>query len=121
MTDKKELKKQYKQKQPRMGIFQIKNLVNGKIFVGRGLNVQGIINSAKFQLEHGSHPNSELQRDFKQYGIGNFSYEVVDYLDTKEDSPDYDYTRDLKALEDMWLEKLEPFEEKGYNKRELSN
>ncbi len=64
MTNKKELKKQYKANPPKMGIFQIKNLANGKIFIGRGMNVQGKINSSKFQLEQGSHPNSELQNDF---------------------------------------------------------
>jgi len=115
VTDKKELKKQYKQNQPRMGIFQIKNLVNGKIFIGRGLNVQGIINSAKFQLAHGSHINSELQKDYKHFGEQNFSFEVIDYLDPKED-PDYDYSRDLASLEEIWIEKLEPYGDRGYNK-----
>jgi hypothetical protein len=80
------------------------------------MNVQGKINSSKFQLEQGSHPNCILQNDFKQYGNENFSFEVVDYLDPKEDL-DYDYARDLKALEDMWLEKLQPYDEKGYNKK----
>jgi hypothetical protein len=114
--DKKELKNKYKQTPPKMGIFQIKNLANRKIFIGKGMNVQGKINSSKFQLEQGSHPNSGLQNDFNQYGIEKFSFEVVDYLDPKEDL-DYDYTRDLKALEAMWVEKLQPYGEKGYNKK----
>ncbi len=100
-----------------MGIFRIKNLINGKIFIGRGTNVQGKINSHKFQLEHGSHPNSKLQKDFKESGSKNFSFEVIDYLDPKKDDMDYDYTQDLILLEEMWLEKLEPYGEKGYNKR----
>jgi hypothetical protein len=33
ITNKKELKKQYKASPPKMGIFQIKNLTNGKIFI----------------------------------------------------------------------------------------
>lgn len=98
-----------------MGIFRIKNLSNGKIFIGRGLNVQGKINSAKFQLEQGSHPNSSLQNDFKLLGAKSFSFEVLDYLDPKKDDIDCDYTDDLKLLEEMWLEKLEPYNEKGYN------
>ena len=100
-----------------MGIFRIKNLINGKIFIGRGTNVQGKINSHKFQLEQGSHPNSVLQKDFKESGSKNFSFEVIDYLDPKKDDMDYDYTQDLILLEEMWLEKLEPYGEKGYNKR----
>ena len=116
MPDKKELKNQYKQNQPRMGVFQIKNLANGKIFIGRGMNVQGKLNSAKFQLEQGSHPSREMQNDFKQNGVENFSFEVIDYLDPKKDDINYDYTDDLKLLEEMWLEKLKPYKEKGYNK-----
>jgi hypothetical protein len=68
-----------------MGVFQIKNLANGKIFLGRGKNVLGKINSAKFQLEQGSHPNRELQNDFKQLSAEKFSFEVLDYLDPKKD------------------------------------
>ena len=117
MTDKKELKKQYKAVPPKMGIFQIKNLTNGKIFIGRGMNVQGKINSSRFQLEQGSHPNSELQKDFKLLGGKNFSFEVVDYLDPKKDDMNYDYNDDLKLLEEMWLEKLQPYDDKGYNNK----
>jgi len=116
MLDKNELKNQYKQNQPRMGVYQIKNLSNGKIFIGRGMNVQGKLNSAKFQLEQGSHPNSEMQNDFKQYGAENFSFEVIDYLDPKKDDINFDYADDLKLLEQMWLEKLQPYGEKGYKK-----
>ncbi len=115
MTNKKELKKQYKATSPKMGIFQIKNLVNGKIFIGWGMNAQGKINSHKFQLEQGSHPNSELQKDFKQYGSEKFSFGVIDYLDPKKDDMDYDYAQDLKLLEEMWLEKLQLYDDKGYN------
>ena len=116
MIDKKELKKQYKQTLQPMGIYQIKNLANGRIFIGSAKNLTGKLNSAKFQLEHGSHPNSELQKDFKRLSEKSFSFEVVDYLEPKED-PGYDYTKDLMVLEEMWVEKLQPFDEKGYNKK----
>ena len=117
--DKKELKKQYKQTVQPMGIYQIKNLTNGKIFIGSAKNLPGKFNSVKFQLEHGSYPHSELQKDFNDFGEKNFSFEVVDYLEPKEDTG-YDYTEDLSVLEEMWLEKLQPFGEKGYNKRKSS-
>ncbi len=115
--DKKELKKQYKQTVQPMGIYQIKNLKNGKIFIGSAKNLPGKLNSAKFQLEHGSHPQRDLQKDFDDLGEKNFSFEAVDYLEPKEDTG-YNYTKDLSVLEEMWLEKLQPFGEKGYNKRE---
>ncbi len=116
--NKKELKKQYKQTVLLMGVFQVKNLVNGKIFIDSGLNLQGRINSCRFQLSLGSHMNSALQEDFNQTGITNFSFEMIDYLKPKEDIQ-MDYTDDLKMLEEMWIEKLQPFDERGYNQRKI--
>ncbi|MGA9292402.1 MAG: GIY-YIG nuclease family protein [Ignavibacteriaceae bacterium] len=114
--DKKGLKNQYKQTLRPMGIFQIKNLANGKIFIGSSSNLKGKLNSIKFQLEMGSYINKELQKDFIQFGEKNFLFETIDTLEPKQD-PGYDYAEDLKTLEEMWLEKLQPFIEKGYNKR----
>jgi len=115
MIDKKALKNQYKQTLPPMGIYQIRNLVNGKIFIGSSLNLHGKSNSFSFQLKSGLHMNSALQKEYLQFGEENFVFEVVDTLEPKEDLA-YDYREDLKVLEEMWIEKLQPFEDKGYNK-----
>ena len=116
MVDKKELKKQYKETQTPMGVYQIKNLVNGRIFIGSSPNLPGKINSYSFQLKMGSHPNSKLQEDFRLHGGENFTFTVLDKLEPKEGAG-HDYAKDLKVLEDMWLEKLQPYGEKGYNKK----
>jgi hypothetical protein len=116
MIDKKELKKAYKRTLPPMGIYQIKNLINGKIFIGSSLNLRGKINRDKFQLQLGVHRNEELQKDFARLGEANFTFEVMDQLQPK-DEPNYDYAADLAVLEEMWLEKLQPYEEKGYHER----
>jgi len=99
-----------------MGVYQIRNLINGKIFLGSAKNLQAKLNSNKFQLDHGAHMNSELQKDYSELGEKNFAFEIVDYLKPKEEAG-YDYTEDLTVLEEMWLEKLQPYEEKGYNRR----
>ncbi len=119
ILDKKKLKKQYLQSLPPMGIFQIKNIANGKLFIGSSKNLKGKLNSVKFQLEMGSHMNKALQEDFNNYKEENFLFEVIDFLEPKED-PDYDYTEDLNLLEEMWLEKLQPYGERGYNKNVTS-
>jgi hypothetical protein len=41
---------------------------------------------------------------------------VLEYLKPGDD-PDYDVRGDLDVLEELWLEKLEPYGEKGYNKK----
>lgn len=114
--NRKELKKQYKQTPRPMGILQVKNLSSGKIYITCSKNLPAKLNSIKFQLDNGSHPVRELQCDYNKYGEKNFSFEMIDYLEPKED-PLYDYSEDLKVLEDMWMEKLQPFDERGYNKR----
>ncbi len=113
--DKKELKKQYAQTQQPMGVYLVKNSINGKIFIAGGLNIHGKINSCRFQLIHGSHMNRALQEDFKQTGAEHFTFKILDYLEPKND-PQTDYRDDLKQLEEMWIEKLQPFEPNGYHK-----
>ena len=116
MIDKKELKKNYKQTPTPMGVYQIKNLVNGKIFIGSSKNIPSRINRHKFQLQFGSEEIKELMDDYKKYGEENFSFEILDELKPKDEAG-YDYTEDLEVLEELWFEKLQPFGEHGYNKR----
>ncbi len=116
MVDKKELKKNYKQTLMPMGVYQIKNLVNGKIFIGSAKNIPGRINRHKFELKFGSEGIKDLLEDYKKYGEENFSFEILDQLKPKDD-PLYNYTEDIKILEELWIEKLQPFGEKGYNEK----
>ena len=83
-----------------MGIYQIVNLVNGKIFIGKSTDLNGKINSEKFQLKNNLHMNRELQNDFNILGEGEFTFEVLDRLQPKED-PNHDYGGDLRILEEM--------------------
>ncbi|MCU0277087.1 MAG: GIY-YIG nuclease family protein [Acidobacteria bacterium] len=114
--DKSEIKRQYKQKPPAMGIFQVKNLASGRIYIGRAMDLNGKLNSQKFQLKNMMHMNKELQKDFNELGADQFSFEVLDRLQPKE-SPDHDYGQELKELEEMWLDKLQPYAGKGYNRK----
>lgn len=114
--NKKELLRLYKENPRPMGIYQIKNMSNGKLYIGSGIDVNGKINSNKFQLLHRSHMNKELQQDFTMEGEENFSFEILDILEPK-DHPVKDYTDDLEMLLQMWIEKLQPFDKNGYNKR----
>jgi hypothetical protein len=117
MIDKKEIKRQYKETKRPMGIYRITNLVNGKMFIGSSQCVDTIFNSAGFQLKMGSYFIKDMQKDFTRHGESNFRFDVVDQLEPNDD-PGYDYSEDLRVLLDMWLEKLQPYDEKGYNSRQ---
>ena len=99
-----------------MGIYKIENLVNGKVLIGSSKNLPGKANSYRFQLKQGSHMNRDLQKDFILFGEEKFIFAVVDCLEPKE-GPGHDYTSDLTALEEMWMERLQPYGERGYNKQ----
>jgi group I intron endonuclease len=113
--NKKELIHKYKQSVQPMGVYQIKNKRNEKLFIGSTKNLPGKINSHKFQLKNGLHTNKEMQKEFNEIGEEGFSFDILDRLEPREDV-NYDYTEELKTLEAMWIEKLQPFNEKGYNK-----
>ena len=108
MNNRKEVIKEYKQTIQPMGIFQIKNLSNGKVFIESSKNLEGSLNRSKFQLDLGSFKNKTLQEDYSRLGAGQFIFEIVDRLAPKKDDPAYDYTEDLETLKTMWLDKLKP-------------
>ena len=113
--NRKEMVKEYKNSSRPMGIVQIKNIGNGRVYLMASLNTTGTINSIRFQLKMGSFPlSSTLAKDWKEMGEQSFVIEVIDELKPVED-PAYDYGDDLKALEAIWLEKLKPFGERGYH------
>jgi group I intron endonuclease len=115
MINKSEIKKKYKQTITPMGIYQLKNLVNGKILIGSSKNLPARKNRYDMELSLENFSDKDLLNDVRKSGKDNFIYEVLDYLEPKED-PLYDYTEDLKTLEEMWIEKLQPFGDRGYNK-----
>ena len=99
-----------------MGIYQIRNTANDKVLIGSSLNLPGLFNRDKLQLNTGSHPNKELQSEWKEFGSDSFAFEVLDELSATE-GPGRDYRADLAFLEELWLEKLQPYGERGYNKK----
>ncbi|MBM2817263.1 MAG: hypothetical protein HW421_4025 [Ignavibacteria bacterium] len=117
MIDKKKLREDYKNIIHPKGIFIIKNLKNGKVFLGGTLNLHGVLDKNKFVLNMGSHYNKQLQEDWKEYGSESFSFEIAETLPLKEDA-NYNYDEDLKIMEMLWVDKFRPTEQNCYNKSE---
>ena len=114
--DRKALIREYKETPRPMGVYQIRNTANGKLFVGSSKELPSIFNRHRAALRMGSHQNRELQKDWNELGPDAFEFEVLDTL-TPPERPDYNPSNDLKALEELWLDKLSPFDERGYNVR----
>lgn len=102
-----------------MGVFLIRNNLTDKIFLGAGMDIAGIINRHRFALKHGSHQNKALQADWNELGEGNFAFEILDEL-TPRAGEALDHRAELAVMEKLWLEKLQPFGERGYNEPQIT-
>jgi hypothetical protein len=114
--DRKALIRQYKESRRPMGVFRVRNTADGRSLVGTSVNLPAMLNRQRAQLRLGAHPNRALQKDWNELGAEAFEFEILDTL-TPPDTPAYDPSGDLRVLEDLWLEKLSPFDERGYNTR----
>ncbi|WP_139488587.1 GIY-YIG nuclease family protein [Brevibacillus dissolubilis] len=118
MQKRKQIKMDYKMTHRPTGVFQIKNLANGKIFLNTSTNLDLVYNRHLFQLKLGGHPNKELQADYNQFGAESFAFEVLEKVKPRDDVQD-EYKAELKDMEAKWLEQLQPYGEKGYHKQKL--
>ena len=103
MDRKKELKRQYKEMKPQMGIFIIRSKVNNKCYIQATQDLRGVINGAKVRLEGGSHPYRELQKEWDNFGSENFIIEILENLEYDNDES---INEDLALLQMIWEEKL---------------
>jgi DNA-binding HxlR family transcriptional regulator len=113
MRTRAEIKREYKETPKIAGVFKIENKANGKVLLGSSLNLHGPLNRYKFELQTGVHAHQELQEDWTKYGPENFVFDIVETVKVKDD-PNFNILDELTLLEQVWLEKLQPYGEKGY-------
>ncbi|HWR62573.1 MAG TPA: GIY-YIG nuclease family protein [Clostridia bacterium] len=106
MDRRKELKLQYKQTRPKMGIFIIRSKANNKCHIQGTKDLKGVMNGARVRLGGNMHVFKELQKEWNELGPENFTFEILEYLEYDKDEAKTDYTEELKLLEMIWEEKL---------------
>jgi len=116
----KDLTASYRQSVRPMGIYQIRNLDNGKIFVARSTDLEAARNRHHFVTTMERPPIPELLAEWKIYGGRRFVFEVLDQFTPTDEAATGEaamerYRRELDDLLDLWLEKLQPYGDKGYN------
>jgi hypothetical protein len=109
-----ERKREYKERKKPAGVFMVRNRSNMKVLLGSSLNIEGPLNAHKFMLATNSHRNEALQEEWNRYGPDAFEFEILETVRVKDD-PDFDLEQELTLLEQIWIEKLQPFGERGYN------
>lgn len=117
MKSKKELKDSYKEMKSKIGVFQIRNTVNHKIYIASSIDLVAIWNKHRFHLNNRLHLNINLQKEGDEFGQDNFIYEIL--CEIKQDNPKTldCYRKEAMQLETMFIEDLQPFGDRGYNKK----
>jgi hypothetical protein len=111
----KELVAEYKELKHPMGVYQIRNTENNKVYVAGSLNLRAAWNQEQFKLDGGLHMNAALQSDWKTFGKDKFAFEVLFELKLADDAADP--RAQVKELETMTIEEVQPFGDRGYNIR----
>jgi len=114
MKTRKELKKEYLRTPKEMGVYRIRNKQNEKSYIAASRDIKARFNRHRMCLKTNNDSNKALQAEWAEYGEDAFEFEVLDVLKPL-DVPDYNPTDDLNTLEELWLEKLQPYEPRGYH------
>lgn len=81
------------------GIYQIRNTINNKKYIGHSINITLRWYLHLFNLITNKHDNPKLQEDFNMYGIKNFELSILELLTGTK--------HQLKKLEQEYLNKLD--------------
>jgi hypothetical protein len=112
-SKRKELVEEYLQIKIYMGVVKITNRANRKIFLAGYPNLKNKWSTIQAQLNMGRFANLQLQKDWNEQGADAFAFEVMEQKDAGEIK---DMRWEQKQLLKKWLEQLQPFGERGYNK-----
>ena len=89
-----------------MGIYQIVNLDNHKVYIGSSKNIEQRFITHRKHLEEFKHSNNYLQQEYDKFGADRFRFEVIEYVENEED---------LLQREQYWIDELDVCNEnKGY-------
>ena len=67
-----------------IGIYGIKNIVNGKIYIGSSNNIQRRFRKHKTELNTKTHSNKYLERAYEKYGKNNFEFIILEECNLQE-------------------------------------
>lgn len=100
-----ELKRQYRETPPPMGVYAIRSRRSGHVMVETSMNVHAAMNRARFELDRQSFRDKQLQQDWLAFGPDSCDFEIIDLVKRRDD-PAFDYKAELAGLLTMWREEL---------------
>jgi hypothetical protein len=98
------------------GVYAIRNVVNGRVYVAGDGDVQGAIERDRVDLQRKAHRNAALQSDWNWFGEDSFRFDVVDTIEPAA-LAGRDSRGGLLRRLDAWRDALRSYGETGYNAR----
>ena len=88
------------------GVYQIKNKVNDKSYIGSSINIKNRLYKHLWMLKNNKHDNVYLQSSFNKYGENSFEFNILEYCDESK----------LIITENKYIELLKTLKtHNGYN------
>lgn len=104
---KKEMISAYKEQKQAGGVYVIRNLKSGKLFLDSTPNIQGMANRFEFSQKTGSCITTKLQKEWTPLNKEDFVFEILEELNIGENQTKKEFKEDLETLKLLWLEKLD--------------
>lgn len=105
-SKKKELQEAYKNRSVTGGIYCIECGGNHKKWLKSTTDMEGARNRFEFSARNKGCPEPAMSREFAEYGGESFTFSVVEELKKAETQSAEEFAQDLRALLEMWREKL---------------
>lgn len=81
---------------PNSGIYSIRNVVSGRVYVGSAIDIRKRWHTHRFQLTRGRHHSKPLQSSWTKHGPETFTFEIIEATGREE----------LIAREQYWIDTL---------------
>lgn len=95
----------YRDRKVESGIYVLRCVPTGQVWVGSAPDLSTIQNRLWFTLRQGSNPHRVLQQAWTDHGADAFTFEVVERL-TDDDKPGFDRAAVLKRAHTQWIAQL---------------
>lgn len=66
---------------PLIGIYEIRNIVNGHVYIGSAINIEKRWNKHTSSLKGGKHHSQYLQYAWNKYGVDCFTFSILELCD----------------------------------------
>ncbi|MCL1948508.1 MAG: GIY-YIG nuclease family protein [Turicibacter sp.] len=103
---KKEITAQYKERDIIGGVYLIRNLESGKLFLDVDTNIGAIQNRFNFAVRTNTCVQMKLQKDWNAQKGQGFEFEVLETLEKDNGQSTQEFKADLAVLKEIWQEKL---------------